>query len=40
MFPFIGPSVSAEAITLQLIGEASYFEEFNGGDADCSPGCR
>jgi hypothetical protein len=32
--------VSAESITLQLIGEASHFEEFNGGDADCSPGCR
>jgi hypothetical protein len=30
--------VSAESIELELIGEASYVEEFNGGEADCSPG--
>jgi hypothetical protein len=29
--------VSAESIELELIGEASYVEEFSGGDADGAP---
>jgi hypothetical protein len=29
--------VSAESIELEFIGEASYVEEFNGGDADGAP---